>query len=175
MLQLFKKFFEKVNTVLGFISGGAFFFAGLILFVEVICRYSGHPTIWIPETALYLFAGAMLLGAPYTLLRERHVRVELITCRLPRRAQDILFLCTSLVGTAFCLLVAQYAWVELMDVIKTGETTSTPLRVPLWLKDMPMLIGFSLLSVQFLIQAYDRVVRLQQGSPLEGQHRGGSH
>jgi TRAP-type C4-dicarboxylate transport system permease small subunit len=175
MVQSFKAFFEKVNKVLGLISGIALFFAGIILFIEVVCRYSGNPTDWIAETSVYLFAGAMLLGSSYTLMREKHVRVELAICRLSPRLQDLCYLFTSLGGAAFCLLVAQHGWVDLMDVIETGETTATTMRVPLWLTDMPLFIGFVLLSIQFFIQACDRVIRLRQGSPLEGLNTGGLH
>ena len=175
MFQSFKAFFEKLNNVLGLLSGAALFFAGIILFIEVVCRYSGNPTDWIPETSVYLFAGAMLLGASYTLMWEKHVRVELAICRLSPRAQDICYLLTSLGGVAFCLLVAQHGWVDLLDVIETGETTATTMRVPLWLTEMPVPVGFFLLAVQFFIQACDRVIRLQKGSPLEGLSTGGGH
>ena len=175
MLQPFKRCFGKVNDALGLFSGGLMFFAGIILFAEVVFRYTGNPTDWIPETSVYLFAGGMLLGAPYTLAQEKHIRVDLVVCRLSPRTQDILYFCTSLGGMAFCLLVARYAWVDFLDVIETGETTPTPMRIPLWLTEMPVFIGFTLLAVQFLSQAYDRLARLQQGSPLESPRGGGGH
>ncbi len=168
MFTQLKASFEKLNNALGLLSGAALFLAGLLLFLEVVCRYSGNPTDWIPETCVYLFAGAMLLGSAYALMREKHVRVELAICRLSPRSQDICYLLTSLGGAAFCLLIVHYGWVDLLDVIETGETTATPMRIPLWLTEMPIPIGFALLAVQFCIQAYDRVIRLQKGSPLEG-------
>lgn len=175
MLQTFKDINTKINTAVGLLSGAALFFAGIILFAEVVCRYSGNPTSWIAETSVYLFAGAMLLGAAYTLMRERHVRVELFIQRFSPRAQDAFYLITSLGGMAFCLLIAVHGWVDLLEVIETGETTATTMRVPLWLTEMPLFIGFVLLSVQFFIHACDRVVRLRQGSPLEGLKTGGGH
>jgi len=175
MFHIFKAFFGKFNIVLGFLSGAALFLAGLLLFIEVVCRYAGSPTDWISETSVYLFAGAMMFGCAYTLMREKHVRVELAICRLSPRSQDICYLLTAIGGMAFCLLVAHHGWVELLDVIETGETTATPMRVPLWLTEMPVTIGFALVAIQFFIQACDRVIRLQKGSPLEGLHTGGGH
>lgn len=175
MLPILNIINTKINTAVGLLSGAALLFAGIILFVEVVCRYSGNPTSWIAETSVYLFAGAMLLGSAYTLMRERHVRVELFIERLSPRTQDILYLLTALGGMAFCLLIAVYAWGDLREVIETGETTATTMRVPLWITDMPLFIGFVLLSVQFFIHACDRVVRLRQGSPLEGLRAGGGH
>lgn len=163
MLHAFRTINATVNTAIGLFSGFALFVAGIILFIEVICRYSGYPTSWIAETSVYLFAGAMLLGAPYTLMRERHVRVELLVCRLSPRTQDAVYLITALGGMAFCLFVAVNGWVELADVVETGETTATTMRVPLWVTDMPLPIAFSLLSIQFFLFACERAVRLRQG------------
>ncbi|MCC8193954.1 MAG: TRAP transporter small permease [Deltaproteobacteria bacterium] len=175
MLQRIKALNSRINTAVGLLSGSALLLAGVILFVEVVCRYTGHPTSWIAETSVYLFAGAMLLGAAYTLMRERHVRVELLVCRFSPRGQDIFYLITSLGGMAFCLLIVAYGWVDLLDVIETGETTPTTMRVPLWLTDMPLVIGFVLLTVQFFIFACERVIRLRSGSPLDGLGTGGGH
>ncbi len=175
MLQTLKAINTKINTAIGLLSGMALFACGIILFIEVLCRYTGHPTSWIAETSVYLFAGAMLLGASYTLMRERHVRVELLVCRFSPRVQDVLYLVTSLGGMAFCLMIAVFGWSDLLEVIETGETTPTTMRVPLWLTDLPLFIGFVLLSVQFFIFACDRVVRLRQGSPCEGAGTGGGH
>lgn len=175
MLQTIKATAAMVNTAIGLLSGFALLLAGSLLFVEVVCRYSGHPTSWIPEVSVYLFAGAMLLGAAYTLMRERHVRVELLLERFAPKTQDILHLVSSLGGAAFCALVAYFGWFDLLEVIETGETTATTMRVPLWLTDMPLFIGFVLLTAQFCIFACERAVRLRQGSPLEGLKTGGGH
>jgi TRAP-type C4-dicarboxylate transport system permease small subunit len=175
MLQLLKALTVRMNTAVGLFSGFILLFAGVILFIEVVCRYSGHPTSWIPEVSVYLFAGAMLLGAAYTLMRERHVRVELLIDRFAPKTRDILYLVTSGGGAAFCGLVAYRGWFDLLEVIETGETTATTMRLPLWLTDLPLFVGFVLLTVQFFIFACDRVVRLRQGSPLEGPKTGGGH
>ena len=175
MLQTLKAMNTRLNTAVGLLCGFVLLFAGIILFIEVVCRYTGHPTSWIPEVSVYLFAGAMLLGAGYTLMRERHVRVELLIERFPPRIQDMFYLLTALGGAVFCGLIAYLGWFDLLEVIETGETTATTMRVPLWLTDLPLFAGFLLLTFQFLIFACDRVVRLCQGSPLEGLKTGGGH
>ncbi len=176
MLYRIKTIYAAVLTAVGLVSGFFLLAAGCILFVEVICRYSGRPTDWIPEVSVYLFTWAILFGAAYTLMRERHVRVELLTDRLSARARDCCFLLTSLGGTAFCCLVALHGWENLMDALLTGETTATALRIPLWLVDMPLFFGFVLLALQFALQACERLVRLRRGSPAEAPHNaGGGH
>lgn len=173
MYASFKNLYSKLLTAVGYLAGFSLLLVGVILFIEVICRYSGNPTDWIAETSVYLFAGSMLLGTSYTLMRERHVRVELLICRFSPRAQDLCYLATSLAGVCFCLVVAGHGWADLMDVLETGETTATTLRIPLWIVEFPLFVGFVLTAVQFLIQAGDRIIRLKNGSPAEGAAGGG--
>lgn len=168
MLRALRFFYEKLNLAVGLLSGFALLFAGCILFIEVVCRYSGNPTSWVAETSVYLFASAMLLGSAYTLMREKHVRVELVTGKLPPQAQTACRLLTSLGGMAFCLLVASHAWTDLMDVIETGETTATTMRVPLWITEMPLFIGFSLVAVQFFVLACDNAAALMRDRSTKG-------
>lgn len=165
--------YEKLNLAVGLLSGFALLFAGCILFIEVVCRYTGNPTDWVAETSVYLFASAMLLGSAYTLMRGRHVNVELLLDRLPPRVQNICNVATSFGGMAFCLLVACHGWVDLLDVIETGETTATTMRVPLWITEMPLFIGFALLSIQFFILACDNIARL--GAGRVAPKTGGGH
>ena len=153
MPRIVKRICEACNLAVGLISGFCILFVGLILFIEVIFRYLGHPTQWIPETSVYLFSGAMLGGAAYTLMKDRHVRVELLLMHLPPRVQNCMDAVTSLVGAAFCALVAAHGWEHIADVIQTGETTPTTMRLPLWITDFPLLLGFVLLTLQFLLIA----------------------
>lgn len=175
MFTFLKNLYVKCNTAVGLLAGLSLLLAGIILFIEVVCRYTGNPTDWIAETSVYLFAGAMLLGASYTLMRERHVRVELLICRFSPRVQDICHLATSVAGMLFCLLVASHGLENLLDVIATGETTATTLRVPLWITEMPLFIGFTLTALQFLIMACERIIRLRHGSPVHVVWSGGNH
>lgn len=157
MVSVLKRALAWCNYVCGLASGFCILLVGLILFVEVVLRYTGHPTEWIPETSVYLFCGAMLCGAAYTLQQGSHVRVELLLMQLPPRVRIWLDVLTALGGAAFCALVTCHAWDHLADVILTGETTPTSMRVPLWITDMPLLVGFVLLTLQFVAIALGKV------------------
>ncbi len=150
MFPVLKRALALCNLVCGLASGFCILLVGLILFVEVVLRYAGHPTQWIPETSVYLFCGAMLCGAAYTLQQGSHVRVELLIMHLPLRVRIWLDVATALGGAAFCALVTVHAWEHLADVLLTGETTPTAMRVPLWITDLPLFVGFVLLTLQFL-------------------------
>ena len=65
----------------------------LIQFGIVIGRYIfGVNSIWVQESVLYLHASLFMLAAGYTLLVNKHVRVDIVYARVPevsRRRIDI--------------------------------------------------------------------------------------
>lgn len=160
MFPLLRRALALCNFVCGLAGGFCILLVGLLLFVEVVLRYAGHPTQWIPESSVYLFCGAMLCGAAYTLQHGNHVRVELLIMHLSPCAQARFDAVTALGGAAFCALVSLHAWDHLADVILTGETTPTAMRLPLWITDLPLFIGFVLLTLQFVAIA---LIRARQG------------
>ena len=103
-------------------------------------------------------------GAAYTLMRDRHVRVELLQMHLPAGLNRVLDCCTALAGAAFCVLVAVSGWEYFQDALSTGETTATTLRVPLWIIELPVFLSFALLALQFLIRACDALLGFRQDS-----------
>lgn len=142
-----------LNRAAALISGFALLIIGGMVCCEVVLRAGGRPSDWLPEWSGYLFSWAMVGGAAYTLMCGRHVRVELLQMRLPAGWNRVLDLCTSLVGAAFCALVAVSGWQHLQDALLTGETSATTLRVPLWIIELPVFLSFVLLSLQFLLLA----------------------
>ncbi len=144
---------ERMIGAVGLISGLMILLVGCILAVEIVCRYMGSPTEWIQEWSIYLFGWAMLGGAAYTLQQGRHVRVELLMMHIGPKASRIMEFFASLICLAICLLIAAYGWEHLADVLATGETTSTVLRLPLWLTDCHIFAGYVLLSIQFALLA----------------------
>lgn len=60
----------------------------LIQFAIVVGRYVfGINSVWVQESVLYLHATLFMLAAGYTLLIDKHVRVDIFYARMPLRAQ----------------------------------------------------------------------------------------
>ncbi len=153
LFRVFRTTVRAVNLAAGLISGFILLVIGCMVFCEVILRASGQPSEWLPEWSGYLFSWAMVGGAAYTLMRGRHVRVELLQMHLPAGWNRVLDLCSSLVGAAFCTLVVVSGWQHFQDALQTGETSATALRVPLWIIEFPVFLSFALLALQFLLLA----------------------
>ena len=104
----------------------ALFVLSLITFYEVLMRYVfNRPTIWVHEVGGYLLVVIGMLGTAYTMLHERHVRVDLVLLRLPRRTQAWLNLVTySLALVLFFALLTYFGWTMFMEAVRTDSRST---------------------------------------------------
>jgi C4-dicarboxylate transporter DctQ subunit len=148
---------EKGNLILGYVSGLGILLMGLMLFYEVVCRYFFRsPTIWAQEMSVYVFMWTMLAGAAYTLEKGKHVRIDLIVEHLSVRTQRILEMITSVAGMIYCAVITWQAQEMIASSISYGKVTATLLRIPMWIPQLALLLGFGLLTLQFAIIIADR-------------------
>jgi C4-dicarboxylate transporter DctQ subunit len=163
---------ERCNLALGMASGLGILAMGLILTYEVFCRYFfSAPTIWVQETSIYLYMWTMLAAASYTLQVRKHVHVDLVVDRLPAHPKLILEAMTSAVGAIFCGIVSVQAYEMIAATVRFGKVSATPLRVPLWIPQSALLMGFVLLTFQFAFLILDRVVELRARGMEGGARR----
>lgn len=152
MMKSFRNAVEKGNLLLGYVSGLGILLMGLMLCYEVVCRYFfKSPTIWAQETSIYLFIWTMLAGSAYTLQKGKHVRIDLLIEHLSLRTQHIIEMFTSFVGMVFCAIVSWQAYEMIAASVGYNKVSATLLRVPMWIPQMALLLGFVLLTFQFAL------------------------
>jgi TRAP-type C4-dicarboxylate transport system permease small subunit len=125
---------------------------------ELLARYVGAaPTDWSFALTGYALVRAGFLAAAWTLEHGGHVRVEILADRLPRRPRIALATLTDLVALAFCLVVVQrgFAYVRLSYV--TESTSVSELRTPMWIPELAVPIGATLLALAFVARILVRL------------------
>ncbi|MFO0987692.1 MAG: TRAP transporter small permease subunit [Alphaproteobacteria bacterium] len=77
---------DAVNLRIGKTVTWLVLFAVLVSAINAIIRkvFSSSSNAWL-EVQWYMFAGVVLLGASYTLLRNEHVRIDVVSGRFSRR------------------------------------------------------------------------------------------
>jgi C4-dicarboxylate transporter DctQ subunit len=162
MLGHLRSVVTQCNFALGMVSGLGILAMGLILTYEVVCRYLFNaPTIWAQEISIYLYMWTMLAAASHTLQKGKHVHVDLLLERLPPRAKNLFEIATSAVGVVFCAIVSVQAYQMIAATVQFGKVSATPLRVPLWIPQSALLMGFVLLTFQFALILAERIIHLQ--------------
>jgi TRAP-type mannitol/chloroaromatic compound transport system permease small subunit len=116
------------------------------------------------ELQWYLFSLVFLLGGGYTLLRNAHVRVDVLYARLSKRSQAWV----DLVGTLlflipFCLFVLWATYPAVRNSWAVWESSPDPGGLPRYPIKTVILIGFVLLILQGISEALKRIAFLRGG------------
>jgi TRAP-type C4-dicarboxylate transport system permease small subunit len=128
--------------------------AGVLAVCHMIfVRYAlGQSTTWQTEFTVFTITGAMLLGAPYVLMTGGHVAVTVLPDAIGGWLRKAMLLAASLVGLGFCIALSYGAWLYVLEAWHGGWTTGTVWNPPLWPALLPMAIGASLLSLQYIAE-----------------------
>jgi TRAP-type mannitol/chloroaromatic compound transport system permease small subunit len=110
------------------------------------------------EGQWYLFSAVFLLCAGYTLLRNEHVRIDIIAGRLTPKAQAWI----DILGTIFFLmpmavLIMALSWPYFMRAYTEGEISGSAGGLILWPARLLLPIGFALLVLQGLSELVKRI------------------
>jgi TRAP-type mannitol/chloroaromatic compound transport system permease small subunit len=114
------------------------------------------------EVQWYLFAASFLIASAYTLLNGEHVKIDVVSSRLSKRAQiwiDVLGFTFFL--TPVCLAILYYSLPFFLKGYNTGEMSSNAGGLIRWPVYAMMPLGFSLLLLQGWSELIKRLAFLQ--------------
>ena len=114
------------------------------------------------EIQWYLFAAVFLLSAGYTLLKNEHVRIDVITGKFSAKAR----LWIDIFGTVcflfpLTLLVLYHSWPYFVSSFISQEFSPNPGGLIIWPARLMIPLGFLLLLLQGLAQLIKLVGALQ--------------
>jgi TRAP-type mannitol/chloroaromatic compound transport system permease small subunit len=116
---------------------------------------------WL-EIQWYLFSAVFLLGAGYTLLHNQHVRIDVISGRLSKRARAWI----DVLGTLFFLLpmaiaIMWMSWPVFVQSFELHEESSNAGGLIVWPARLLVPVGFLLLVLQGISELIKRVAFLR--------------
>jgi TRAP-type mannitol/chloroaromatic compound transport system permease small subunit len=169
-LQKAEAIINRFSDALGKFSAILFLLLLANVFYDVIMRYLFNDvSIGMQELEWHLYASIFMLGIPYTLYKEGHVRVDILYEGLSVRKQAwIDLLGTLLLLIPFTLLVARYGINFVMESYELGERSGDPGGLPYrWLikSVIPLAffaiaisgVGFILKSINTLLNHTDNI------------------
>ena len=138
---------DRMNERVGRLVAWAVLAAVLVSTYNAVARkfFDSGSNAWL-ELQWYLFGGLFLLTSGYTLLKNGHVRVDVLAARLPRRTQVGI----EIFGTLFfllpaALLVMVLGWPMFWESWATQEVSSNSGGLIRWPAKLLVPLGFCLL------------------------------
>lgn len=114
------------------------------------------------EVQWYLFSAVFLLAAGYTLLRNEHVRIDVVSSRLSKNGQ----MWIDIIGLSFfllpvCSLMVYLSWPQFVNAWDLQEMSSNAGGLIRWPAKLLIPLGFGLLIVQALSELIKRFAFLR--------------
>jgi TRAP-type mannitol/chloroaromatic compound transport system permease small subunit len=116
---------------------------------------------WL-ELQWYLYGAVFMLAAAYTLLRNEHIRIDIVSGRLEKRTRDwIDLICHIFFLLPFTVLLVWLSWPWFFRAYRTGEMSANAGGLIIWPAKFMVLAGFVLLTAQAISEIIKRAAVLR--------------
>lgn len=126
---------------------------------NAVMRYAfNYSSNALLEIQWYLFGLIFLLCSGYTLLRNEHVRIDLLSAKLSKRGRtwiDILGILFFLMPMAIAILVL--SWPVFLHAFESGEMSNSAGGLIVWPARLMVPVGFALLILQGVSELIKRI------------------
>ena len=170
-------FIDALNERVGHLSYWLILVAVLVSAGNASVRYvfDRSSNAWL-EIQWYLFSAVFLFCAGYALLHNQHVRIDVISSRLSKRARAWI----DILGTLFFLLpmaiaIMWMSWPVFIQAYELNEVSANAGGLIVWPARLMLPVGFLLLILQGISELIKRIAFLLGliPDPLE-KHEGPS-
>ena len=134
----------------GLLSGVFMVLICALVVAQICARLLGTMVPSSDELAGYAMASSGFLGLPYALHRGAHIRVSLLFKALSERGQHWLEIAGTLVGLSIAAYLAWFSMLFVYESYLFGEVSSGLLPIPMWIPQVPMVLGTAVLVVAML-------------------------
>ncbi|HZR68572.1 MAG TPA: TRAP transporter small permease subunit [Burkholderiales bacterium] len=154
---------DRVNERVGRLVYWCVLAAVLVSAGNAIVRYTLNTSsnAWL-EIQWYLFAAIFLLCSGYTFLHNEHIRIDVVSGHLSRRAQVwIDIICTILFMLPMTGYIVWLSWPIFVNAWTSGEISGNAGGLIRWPVRLLVPLGFSLLFAQGISELIKRIAFLR--------------
>ncbi|MEW9615819.1 TRAP transporter small permease subunit [Shinella sp. S4-D37] len=149
-LLAFSRLIDVITENIGKAVGWLILVAVLVSAGNAVVRkaFNTSSNAWL-EAQWYLFGGAFMLAAAYTLAQNEHIRIDVVYGKFSRRVQhriDLIGHCLFLMP--FVLLMVYFLVPYVLMSFRSGEGSSSAGGLIVWPAKAVLLGGFVLLAFQ---------------------------
>lgn len=154
---------DALNSKFGVVANYLVLFAALISAGNAGSRYlfSASSNGWL-EIQWYMFAGMVLLGAPYTLKMNEHVRVDLVYGMVSERTRIWIDIVGGLLFLLpICIILTYFTWPWFVESWTINEGSSNAGGLIRWPVKLLLPVGFCLMTLQGVSEIIKRIAALE--------------
>jgi len=155
------KLSRLIDTITEFIGKSAIWLVLVVVLISAanaLMRYTiNYSSNAYLEIQWYLFGLIFLSCSGYTLLRNEHIRIDVISCKFSKRTQtwlDIFGILVFLMPMAIAIMVL--SWPVFVSAMHSGEMSNSEGGLIVWPARLMIPAGFFLLIMQAISELIKR-------------------
>jgi len=149
IMEIYGKFVEVLGLTVGALVG----MIAIMISLNILLRLIGIQTIeWVNEMAEYALYVSAFIAAPWVLRLGQHIRIDILSNILPRKAAFYLERFVDLLGLAICLTIAYYGTIATISAYESGSAIYKNMIVPEWPVLAFIPLSFFMLSIEFILR-----------------------
>ncbi|MFC1980948.1 TRAP transporter small permease [Chloroflexota bacterium] len=157
IIRVMSRIYDTIERGMTLASSIFLLYLLFILPVHVTGRYIfNKPIRGVEDTVDFVMPLIVFLGLAYVQALDRHIKMELLSERLPDNMRNILEIVILSLFLFISLVVAWYSWQYALTGLRQGEFT-LDIHLPLGPPRMAVSVGFILLSIRLAMQIVQRV------------------
>ena len=153
MKKKYLKFCNYISQACGAFAVSALLLSILVIVELVFERYFFQNAItWQTELVTILLVASTFIGSAYVLSEKAHVSMDWIYDFLSKNNIIRLKIFTSLLSLVFFLFLFYFTFLMVEEAFVKNYTTGTIWDPPLWIPYSSMLIGATLMILQYIAE-----------------------
>ncbi len=159
-MKKLKDWIDKASDIGAYLSGLFMILIVLLIIVEIILRtFFKTSTLIADEYSAYFFVVVVMLGIPYTLKENGHIRISLLTSRFPEKLRMVFEVLAILIALSLSLFVLYHSVLMAYDAYTLEMTADSIAETPIYIPQLVIPIGFLLFSLQFISELIKRFLK----------------
>jgi len=158
--RLFISFSKVVVTIAGVILMGVTLMINSGVLIRTLTDWT---IVFVEEWAALALIPMSYLVFGYVLRCDRHLKMDLVVRSVPNRIKGVLAIFSGTFGLVVTWFILKSAYNSLMYTWTRNVASSGPMRTPLWIPNIFVMIGVSLLAADMVLFLLNHIIHILSG------------
>ncbi len=151
-------FLRKLYHGCGMAGAACIFVIAFSVVAEIVVRLFGMSLPGVIEIATFGLVGASFLALAHTFRHNVHIRITVVTVRMPAKIRRWFEMFSLVVAAAVAFWLAFYGATMAWDAYSFNDRSDGLLSIPLWIPQLMMTWGVLLLAIS-IVEEFIKLLR----------------
>jgi len=150
-MRSIEKLFDKLQNIGAYLSSLLFLALSSLIVTEIVLRsFFDKSTLIADEYSGYIYLASIFLALGYTFKENGHIRINLLTSRLSKKAQRVVDVVAGFIALALAIFMLYRSILLTYDSYSFEMVSETVSETPIYLTQIVMPIGLFLFVLSII-------------------------